>query len=396
MIGLNVLALTLTAILSWHYLQGGSMIGCGSGSPCEQVLNSRWSTIGGVLPVSSLAMGLYLALLAAGFFIGPDTDASTQKLAWKALLILAGAIAGSALWFIIVQKWFIGSFCPYCMTAHITGILLITLIIWKAVIHYNRDPSETIDSAKLQNRSATTKTKLVPSRITGLILIGLLISGILAVGQVAITPKSAYSIGQSQDNLTYIDYKTAPIIGSPDAPHVVKLLFDYQCTHCQKLHFMLDEVVRRYSGKLSFVLCPAPLNTQCNPYIPRDVDAFKNSCELARIGLMVWAASHEAFHELENWMFTFESGDKWKPRSLDDVRAKAVELIGKEKMDNTANKNWVESYMQTCVQIYGQTLQNGKGGIPKMVYGSKWVIPQPNNEEDLIKVLQETFDLPAL
>ena len=395
--GLNVLALALTVILSWHYLKGGIMIGCGGGSPCEEVLNSSWSTIGRVLPVISMAMGVYLAMLVAGFFIGPGIDTQTRKLAWKVLLVLAGAIAGSAIWFIIVQKWFIGSFCPYCMTAHITGLLLAALTVRQAVIHNQpADDFQTESSLNDQKMLAANTPGVGPLRVTRLILIGLLMSVILAAGQVALTPKTAYYSGTSQDDLTAINYKTAPIIGSPDAPYVVKVLFDYQCSHCQKIHFMLSEVVRRYSGKLSFVLCPTPLNTQCNPYIPRDVDAFKNSCELARTGLAVWAAKREAFPDFETWMFSFESGDKWQPRTLETVREKAIELVGEEKFNATIGNNWVEDYLQACIQTYGQTVQNGKGGIPKMVYGSKWVIPEPNNEEDLIRILQESLGVPEL
>ncbi len=54
--GLSTLALVLSAYLGWHYLVGGSMIGCGGESSCDQVLNSRWSAIGGILPVSGLAL----------------------------------------------------------------------------------------------------------------------------------------------------------------------------------------------------------------------------------------------------------------------------------------------------------------------------------------------------
>ena len=120
------------------------------------------------------------------------------------------------------------------------------------------------------------------------------------------------------------------MVGSPDAPYVVTLLFDYDCPHCQKLHFMLNEAIRRYAGNLAFAFLPAPLNTGCNPYIPRDADAFKNSCELARIGLAVWVAKPGAFPSFEDWMFTFESGDSWHPGSLEAARVKAVELAGQE------------------------------------------------------------------
>ena len=186
--------------------------------------------------------------------------------------------------------------------------------------------------------------------------IGLALAGILAACQVAFTPPAVYRGGESQDNLPAIDPHAVPLVGSPDALYVVTLLFDYKCPHCQQLHFMLDEAIRRYGGKLAFALCPAPLNTQCNPYIPRDVDEFKDSCELAKVGLAVWVAKREAFPAFDRWMFSFESGDRWHPRSLDAARAKAVELVGQAKFDAAQADPWIDRYMQTSIQIYGDTI----------------------------------------
>jgi uncharacterized membrane protein len=307
MMVLTLLALVLSSIMSWHYLVGGSMAGCGGGSPCEQVLNSRWSMVAGILPVSGLAMGVYLAMLVASFFVGQTTEVPIRRLAWRVMLIL-------------------------------TGILVVT--------------------------------------------------------QVVFSPSAVYSEGESQDNLPALDLRSVPVIGSPDAPYVVTLLFDYQCSHCQKIHFMLDETVRRYDDKLAFMLCPAPLNTQCNPYIPRDADEFKNSCELTKIGLAVWVAKREAFPAFENWMFTFESGDRWLPRNLETARVKAVELVGQEKFDVAWCDPWIGRYMETCIQIYGQTIKSGMGGIPKLIFGSRWVIPEPHNADDLVMILQNRLAVP--
>lgn len=373
--GLATLALVLSAIMSWHYLAGGTMVGCGGGSPCEQVLNSRWSTIAGLLPVSGLAAGVYLAMLVATLYIGPAIEAPIQRIAWSLMLILAGAIAGSAIWFTIIQKWIIGDFCPYCITTHVTGMFLAALIIWRAT---SDSPGNIIR----------------PRPAMGLTLSGLVLAGILAVCQAVSTPSAVYSDGESQDYLSAIDYRAVPMVGSPDAPYVVTLLFDYQCSHCQQIHFMLDETIRRYAGKLAFVLCPAPLNTQCNPYIPRDVDEFKNSCELAKIGLTVWVAKHEVFPDFENWMFTFESGDRWRPRSLETARAKAVELVGQSKFDAAWTDPWIGQYLQTSIRLYGQTIQNGRGGIPKMIFGSRWVIPEPYDADDLFMILQKNLAVP--
>jgi len=379
--GLNSLALVLSVIMSWHYLKGGSMVGCGGGSPCEEVLNSQWSTIAGVIPISGLAVGVYLAMLVASLFIGADTDSSVRRLAWRVMLILAGAVAGSAIWFTVIQKWIIGDFCPYCMATHITGVLLASLIIWRAIVK-----SEDNSIQVQQKNHKMIKKDILPaieSRIVrplqavGLALIGLLLAGSLAAFQVVLTPSAALHDGESQDKMPAIDYHEVPVVGSADAPYIFTVLFDYQCPHCQRLHFSLDEVIRRYSGKVAFALAPVPLNPHCNPYIPQEADAFKNSCELARIGLAVWLAKRDAFSSL-----------------LEATMAKAVELVGQAELDAAMTSPWIDQYLQTCVQIYGKTFLNGKGGVPKLIYGSRWILPETYGAEDLILILQNSFDVP--
>ena len=157
---------------------------------------------------------------------------------------------------------------------------------------------------------------------------------------------------------------------------------------------MLDEAVRRYGGKLAFVLCPTPLNTKCNPYIPRDVDEFKDSCELAKVGLAVWVARREAFPAFDRWLFSFESGDRWQPRSLDDAKAKAVELVGQAEFAAALADPRVDRYLQTSIGIYGSTAQGGNTAVPKMVFGPRWVIPQPNDTDDLVSILHDSLAVP--
>jgi hypothetical protein len=157
---------------------------------------------------------------------------------------------------------------------------------------------------------------------------------------------------------------------------------------------MLDEAIRHYNSKLAFVLCPTPLNTNCNPHIPRNADDFKDSCELAKVGLTVWLARREAFPEFNRWMFTFESGDRWHPRNLDTAKARAVELVGQAKFDATRTNQWIARFLQTSIQIYGSTIESGNGAIPKLVFGSRWVIPQPNDANDLVSILQTNLAVP--
>ena len=182
-----------------------------------------------------------------------------------------------------------------------------------------------------------------------------------------------------------------PLIGPHDAPYVVTLLFDYQCPHCQQMHFLLDEAVRQYGGKLAFALCPTPLSRQCNPHVSQDEDHFKDSCELARTGLAVWLAKREALGAFDRWMFSLESGDRWRPRSLDDAKAKAVELVGQAKFDAARADPWIDRYLQTCIRRYGDT---GGNGVPKLVFGSRWVMANPYDADDLVSILRDTLAVP--
>jgi uncharacterized membrane protein len=395
--GLIIFMLVLSAILTWHFLTGKTMIGCTGNSPCNQVLNTRWSTIAGIIPVSGLAIGLYMAMLFSGFYSGTTTDLQIRRLAWKILLILAGAVTGCAIWFTAIQLWIIDSICLYCFTIHVTGLLLSILIYWQSTKQIEKPNRNSLkpEINNDQKKSAISVFLIKPFKAIGLLIIGLALAVIVALAQIGLTPSSVYNTGESEIKLPDIDYQKAPIIGSPDAPYVVTILFDYQCTHCQKLHFMLKDVFHQYNGKLAFVLCPTPLDGKCNQYIPPGVVDFENSCELAKTGLAVWLAKPEVFQVFEDWMFTFETGNQWHPRNHEDVRTKAIELVGKTEFENAWSNPWIDKYLHTCVQIFGKTIQDGKGGIPKLIYEAHWVIPEPQNVNDLIDILQKGLALPS-
>jgi uncharacterized membrane protein/protein-disulfide isomerase len=360
------------------------MIGCDGSSSCDEVLRSRWAAVG-PLPVSGLAAGAYLAILLASLFIGPSTDASARRVAWTAMLVLVGAAFGCAVWFIVVQKWIIGGFCPFCMVTHIIGVVLAALVFWRAPKTFNDLAERTTGVNSL---AVTTLPWVVPRRF---LFVGFAFAGILAVCQVSFVPAVKSRGGESHQSTIAPDVRSVPLVGSPDASEIVSLMFDYKCSHCQKLHFMLDEVIRRYHGKLAIALCPTPLNTACNPYIPRDAEEFKDSCELSKVALAVWLARREAFPAFELWMFSMESGDRWRPRSLAAAREKAIELVGQSQFEVALSNAWVDLYLKSSVKLFGET---GGRAIPKMVFGSRWVIPQPNDSDELITILDENLALP--
>jgi protein-disulfide isomerase len=325
-------------------------------------------------------------MLVAILFIGPQTAAADRRLAWTALLVLAGAAAGGAVWFIIVQTSMVRAVCPYCMAAHTVSLLVAALVIWQA-------PKARAGLADPAPPQPMFRRISATMRVT----VGLVLAGALALTQMAIKPPPVYREGASQVNRLTIDPRTVPLVGSPDAPYVVKLLFDYKCPHCRVMHSMLDDVVERYGGKVAFALCPSPMNNRCNPYIVREVAEFRDSCELTRLALAVWAAKRDSFAAFDRWMFSSEPGEAWKARTLDAANAKAVELLGQAELDRALTDPWVAQYLQMSVQIYGDTIDPAQGGaaVPKLVFGRRWVTPQPHDANDLVQILQDTLGIPA-
>lgn len=390
--GFNLLALVLSVMLSWQALSGNGMPGCGGESSCNELLNSRWSKFAGIFPVSALAVSVYLAMWVAALFLRSGTEPSERRLAWKAILVLAGVVTGSAVWFFILQKWIYGSFCLYCMITHASGIVLSSMILWRAFVEFDLQPLPANAPISAQALPLQLRRRIILLYGTA----GLLVAGAFAAAQVAFVPTAVYSDGNAQEELPVIDYQNAPMVGLPGAPYIVTLLFDYQCSHCQRLHFMLPEVVSRYNGRLAFVLCPSPLSAKCNRFVPRDVEGFKNSCELARLGLVVWRTRREMFAEFEEWMFSYESGDRWQPRSLEAAREKVIGWIGETAFQAAADDGWITLFMKQSIDLFGKTLRGGEGAIPRMIFGSRWVIPDPESADDLISILQETLFLPSV
>ncbi|MDO5443295.1 MAG: vitamin K epoxide reductase family protein, partial [Bacteroidia bacterium] len=53
---LCAVTLVLCIVMTLHSINGASLVGCGAGSSCDDVLGGRWSKLFGFFPVSGLAV----------------------------------------------------------------------------------------------------------------------------------------------------------------------------------------------------------------------------------------------------------------------------------------------------------------------------------------------------
>ena len=123
--------LALAGWMLFHSLTGVQMVGCGAGSGCDSVMGSPWAYVLGGIPVSLPAALVYVLLIVCVLFLGGDSAEarSLDRLIWKLLPVLAGCLAGAALWFCYLQLFVLHAFCKYCTLLHLLGCVLAVLVI---------------------------------------------------------------------------------------------------------------------------------------------------------------------------------------------------------------------------------------------------------------------------
>jgi len=368
MVVLTAIVLLLSVILCIHSISGHGLIGCTQGTNCNIVLGSRWSFLFGIIPVSALAAGAYLTLLAC-LLLTDSKRVGTQEQGFllHAVLVISGAIVGCAVWFIWLQSQMIRAFCPYCMTAHILGIVISILsVIWC-----------------IRQKSR---------RIILNISIGVLIAAALAVVQFTTTPRTLAQRGFVNEPLRYPDPKDMPVIGNPDAKHKVTLLFDWQCSHCRRTHIMLPDAVSQLGDSIAVVCCPVSMSRECNPHISPGIDRFAGSCTFMRIGLALWRTKPDAYREYEEWFFGTDLAQGWNPPTVEQATAMAGQLIGKERLDNVIQSRWMENYTRIVNELFGRTSRGTTSAIPRLIYDGKIMIPEADNSSALASLILELLD----
>ncbi len=64
-----------------------------------------------------------------------------------------------------------------------------------------------------------------------------------------------------------LDVYKHPLIGSPEAPHIVVEMVSYDCPHCRKMHAIMEDALARYGNQVALLVMPVPLDKDCNKLV---------------------------------------------------------------------------------------------------------------------------------
>ena len=355
--------LALAGWMLFHSLTGARMAGCGAGSGCDSVMGSPWAYVLGGVPVSLPAAVAYVLLALCLVFLGGESseDRSLDRLLWPMMLVLGGAILGAAIWFCFLQLFVLHAFCKYCTLLHLLGILLAGWIMFAG---------RPFD--RLRNRSWFA--------------VGLLAAALFAFVQSRTLPAAAYDTGRTEVALPAFTDGEIPVLGPSDAPDELTLLFDFQCVHCRRLHKVLPELLAKAGGQYRIRLCPVPLSSACNPYIPASgIDRFAGSCQLTRFALAVWYARPDVYEAY--WDYLLGGGDERASIAPADAEARARALLG-DGFQEAIQDPRIDAYLRKAEELFGRTSNAEKSGVPRLIHGQRWLVPETDQADELLELIR--------
>lgn len=363
MLPLCAVCLLLSCWMVYHSLSGAPMAGCGAGSACDSVMGSRWAWIFGRVPVALPAAALYALLGICVLFLGGNTEESRSldRLLWRLMPLLGGCIVGAALWFAWLQAGVLHSFCVYCSTLHLLGCVAAVLIILRA-------RKEGVQP-------------LWP------FLAGLAAAAVFAVVQSVTKPESLYDTGRTEASLPAFSEEEVPALG--DGEETLTLLFDFQCAHCRRLHAQLPGLLELAGGQYRIVLCPVPLSSACNPYIPSGgIDRFAGSCPLTRLALAVWYTRPDAWEPF--WDELLGQGDPRAKVDPDEAENRARALLG-DGFEAAMADPRIEAYLWKVEVLFGRTSTAEKSGVPRFIHGQRWLVPETDRADELLELIRRSL-----
>lgn len=367
MLPLCAACLASSIYMLFHSISGSQLIGCGTGSGCDSVMGSPWAYIAGRIPVSAAAAVTYVLLIICLLFLSDgknEEDRQLDRIIWTMMLALGGAVVGAALWFSYLQIGVLHRFCKWCTMTHLLGCVCAGILVANAPV-------------KLKKGSLT-------------MVIGLLAAGVFSLVQVKTMPSVIYDDGVVAAALPDFEAGELPTLGAEDAEHEITLMFDFQCNHCRAVHKLLPEVIEKSGGTVRFRLCPVSLSTECNPYIPHGgIDRFAGSCTMAKLGLAVWYSFPQYYPEVESYLLG--SGDNNLILKPEEAYSFVASLVGPAELENAIEDDRVTLTLNRSFELFGRTSSSSKSGIPRLICGQKWLVPETDSADGLLSVIESTL-----
>ncbi len=263
----------------------------------------------------------------------------------------AGAAAGAAVWFIVVQAFILKAFCPWCMSVHAVGLALGGMVL-------------------VAGGKAAAKWLLPVGLASGM---GLALAQVYgpSVSPHLLEAMEGTAGGTTEDRHVSFDggkirfaLDDYPRLGSPSAKHVVVELFDYQCLSCRVMSGYAKALVEAYPEQVAILLVPVPMDRKCNHFVAGG-GHYDGSCAISRIALAVWAAQPASFGDFHEALMSDPS------EAL--ARDLALAFLDEAQVDAALQNDHWQGVLEKNIRVW-KRLSGTSSSLPKLLIRDRRVL----------------------
>lgn len=417
----------LSAYLTWAGAEG--LPGCDAADPggCGAVLSTVWGTWLG-LPVSLGGAAVFLALLLSTVAMGPRPS-STR---WFLKVASAATAFAASVWFTGLMALEVRAFCPWCTAVHVCSLLALALVAARVpffvtspggIGQNTQSPASPFVIVAGLGLAAVLFSFLLAGQLIGgyeiridVVKIGEL-GAPLTEGEIGAAPNrmeaspevvavepgptgapaveaadaalpapvsgSGSSSSVSPRPITLMDGKLSmmlgeyPILGDPDAEHVLGVISDPTCPACRKIHGDLLAAIEHFDRRFAVVLFPMALDAKCNPALTRTGYGHRNACLFDTMSLALWNTDPAAFRRFDEALYRGMT-----PPEADQALGWAEELIGKERFNEAMNDPLYEKMLNFSISLFYSPLVDEKL-LPVLLGPKEAKLGNPDSVDEL-------------
>lgn len=186
-----------------------------------------------------------------------------------------------------------------------------------------------------------------------------------------------------------LDVHKHPLLGSPDAPHIVVELISYDCEHCRKMYPLIEEARERYGDQVAILVLPVPLETDCNKLVTNPTASHRGACWTARAACGIAKLDPPAFAKFHEFLIA----GKEKP-PMDKIIPKSYGMVDGDAIRDLARSAELKKQVEGYIDLYSQ-LQAKSGsrtfGLPVQILGDHVMTGSVEKTEDLFKAWEQNL-----
>ena len=259
---------------------------------CANVISSAWSSF---LGVSLAAWGLFFYLFVGSLLIIRTTNETFEQARDFLLAALYAIAVIVSVVLLGISKFLIGAFCPLCLSLYVLNLCSF-ILLYKSVagaglqaalgnfkdVIFQRSFWQFREESSEGGFSVLTLIKVLILCATLTLLPALLMK--IFVSQTMVSEaRESVSSWPTHGRLKKIN--PAPglvgdlVKGNKRATIQIVEFADLQCPFCRLFYLELDDLVRKYPGRIHVVFKNFPLDSSCNLAVPGPMHP--EACQLA-------------------------------------------------------------------------------------------------------------------